>query len=248
MNIARTRFKRDILTEFLAPKNKKSQKVIIFCAGVPGVPHKDEVLDFWSKKGYWSFFPRYRGSWESHGTFLGKSPDKDILDVIEALKKPFKDYWTGTRYKVKANHITVVGSSFGGPAALLASRDKRVNKVIGISPVVDWQAEDKADPLKDLFSLLRDGYGNAYRVRRSNWNKLSQGHFYNPVKVIDKLDPEKILIFHAKDDRVVRHGPVTRFAKTLGCHYTLLKKGGHLSSTMITSKRYYPKVKKFIQT
>lgn len=246
MSICRTRFKNQIVTEFLPPKNKKSGKVMIFCGGVPGVPHKDEVMEFWSEQGYWTFFPRYRGCWESGGSFLAKSPERDVLDVIDSLNRQFKDYWSGSYYKLKAKHITIVGSSFGGPAAILASRDKRVNKVVCLSPVVDWQAEDKADPLNDLYEILRDGYGAAYRVTKTNWNKLAKGNFYNPVKHIKKLNPEKILIFHAKDDKVVRIGPVAKFAYRLGCKFVVLGKGGHLSSSMLMTKRYSSMVMKFI--
>lgn len=247
MGVCRTRFKNQIITEFVPPKNKKSRKVMIFCAGVPGVPHKDEVLEFWASKGYWTFFPRYRGTWESGGTFLSKSPEKDVLDVISELRKSFKDYWSGQRFRVQAKSIVIVGSSFGGPAAILATRDRRVKKAVCISPVVDWIAEDKADPLSHLYTILHEGYGNAYRVSKKNWNKLKGGRFYNPVQHLSKLDPNKIMILHAKNDKVVRPKSVIKFAKDLGCNFTLLKKGGHLSSTMLMEKRYVKKLEKFFK-
>jgi len=221
---------------------------MIFCAGVPGAPYKDDVLDFWAKKGYWTFFPRYRGTWESGGTFLAKSLETDVLDVIEDLSKNrFKDYWGGKTYKVRPEFITVVGSSFGGPAAILASRDERVHKAICISPVVDWIEENKSDPLDQLYSFMKEAYGEAYRLHKGHWNKLLRGHFYNPVKHIEELDGRKIFILHAKDDKIVRFRPVAKFAKNTGAHLLALNRGGHLSSSMLIEKRYYHKVKAFMK-
>ena len=69
MYTLRTRIKKDIVCEFVAPK-KKSNKVIILCGGQPGFPAKKEMLIWLAERGYWAFYPRYRGSWESGGSFL----------------------------------------------------------------------------------------------------------------------------------------------------------------------------------
>ncbi|MCA9408777.1 MAG: prolyl oligopeptidase family serine peptidase [Candidatus Omnitrophica bacterium] len=249
MHIGRTRFKKDIITEFMLPQRKDSRKVMIFCSGVPGSPHKDEVLDFWARKGYWTFFPRYRGTWESGGSFLAHSPHKDLLDVIDGLssKEKFHDFWGGKNHQIKPKKIVIVGSSFGGPAAILASRDPRVDKVVCISPVVDWVAENKADPLDKLYTFLKDAYGGAYRIQKKDWNKLAQGRFYNPVQHLQELDGRKILILHAKDDEIVKAKPVIKFAQQTQSQLVLLNKGGHLSSSMLTLDRYYRKVISFLK-
>jgi len=247
MHIGRTRFKKDIVAEFIAPKNTKSDKVMIFCSGMPSAPYKDDVLEFYSKKGFWTFFPRYRGSWESSGIFLEKSPHIDVLDVIDGLNDKFKDYWGEKTYRVKAKHITVVGTSFGGPAAILATLDKRVNKAIAISPVVDWKSEDKSDPLNNLYDFTKNAYGGSYRLNKKYWNKLSSGKFYNPLHHINELDREKILILHAENDDIVRYKPVAKFVSKLGCEFISFKRGGHLSSTILLNYRYYWRVIKFLQ-
>lgn len=249
MGICRTRFSKDIVTEFLPACRLHSRRVLIFCAGMPGVPGKDETLEFWAKKGYWVFFPRYRGTWESGGNFLAASPEKDILDVVSAIsKKPFRDIWSGRSFRVHPKSVAVIGTSFGGAAAILAARDPRVTRAIAISPVVDWKAEDRADPLEHLYRILREGYGEAYRVSRQNWKKLRTGRFYNPVNHIEELDPAKLLIFHARDDRVVRPGPVSKFARKLGCSFIFLKKGGHLSSSLLSESRYFRRVSSFLKS
>ncbi len=248
MHIGRTRLSQDIITEFCVPKNKKSNKIIIFCSGVPGAPYKDDVLEFWSKKGYWTFFPRYRGTWESGGKFLTRSPHEDILDVIDALEYPFEDYWKHKKYHLKPKTINIVGSSFGGPAAILASRDKRVNKVVCMAPVVDWQKEHKAEPLDALYTLLTDAFGDAYRINKSSWNKLARGNFYNPIKYINELDPKKLMIFHAQDDDIVKYKPVAKFAKKIDCQLISFKRGGHLSSSMLCKYKHYWRVNRFFNT
>ena len=84
----RTRFARDIVTEFLPParalgtRASKRQRAIILCDGMPSIPRKQPLAEFLSSKGYWVFYPRYRGAWESGGLFLERSPHLDILDVI----------------------------------------------------------------------------------------------------------------------------------------------------------------------
>lgn len=247
MNTCRTRFKKDIVTEFIPPKSRRSGKVMIFCSGVPGSPEKDDVLEFYARKGYWTFFPRYRGTWESSGVFLEHSLEIDLLDVIDSLKTSFKDIWTKKTYRVRPRSITVVGSSFGGPAAILATRDPRVDKAVCISPVVDWIEENKSEPLNELYQIVKQGYGEAYRLNKRNWNRLAKGRFYNPAQHISELDGRKIMIFHAKDDDVVRFKPVARFAKQAGCRLVVLNSGGHLSSSMLTQYRYYWKLRSFLQ-
>ena len=247
MNICRTRFRRQILTEFAPPKNKTSGKVIIFASGVPGSPDKDDVLEFWAKKGYWAFFPRYRGTWESHGRFLDRSLEHDLFAVIDGMQKRFKDYWSGKSFCVNPEHITIVGTSFGGAAAILATLDKRVHKAVCMSPVVDWVAEEKNEPLQDLYKFIRQAYGGVYRINKKNWNRLAKGDFYNPLQHIDKLDPSKVMIFHAKNDQIVKYKPVEQFAKQLNCSLISFNEGGHLSSSLLMKKEHYKQVIEFLR-
>lgn len=249
MHTLRTRFAREIITEFLPPSRPtKKQRVIIICGGMPGFPGKKDILQFYSKKGFWSFNPRYRGSWESDGRFLAKSPHLDVLDVIDQLPKGFVDSFSGQKYKVQPDQIFIVGTSFGGPAAILASLDKRVTKVICISPVVDWKVPGKIESIKTLTKFVTDGFGQAYRISKSGWKKLSSGKFYNPVSYITKLDPKKILIIHAKDDDVVTFKPVKEFANKTGAKLITLSRGGHLGSSLLLKPRFYKIFQKFIKS
>ncbi len=248
MHTKRTRFKKDIVCEFLPPQRKtKKQKVIIFCPGMPSSSSKGAVLDFWSKKGFWVFLPRYRGSWESSGSFLKVSPDKDILDVAEGLKKGFSDVYNGQKYKIENPEIYLFASSFGGAAALLCSGSEIIKKVIALSPVVDWTKESKKEPIDWLALFVKEAFGEAYRFSKKDWRKLQTGKFYNPVYEIGKIKKDKVFIIHAKDDDVVLFGPVKNFTKKLGCKSLFLKKGGHLSFSCFLKPSFVKRIDKFLK-
>ncbi len=245
MEIFRTRFKKEIISEFL-PSVKPSKKVVIFCGGMPSYQgKKNELMEFLAKRGYWVFVPRYRGSWESDGSFLKISPHQDIIDILDELPKGFKDLWSGKKYKIKNPQIYLFGVSFGGPAAILASKDKRVKRVVSFSPVIDWQVESKTESMDFMGKFIKEAFGNGYRFAMKNWNKLKSGKFYNPISEINSLDGKKIFIIHAKDDKIVYSKPSEDFAKLTGCKFILLKTGGHLASSSLMVPKFWKKIKSF---
>lgn len=246
MKPLRTRFAKDIVAEFLPP-SKPSKKVIIFLSGMPSVPKLADTLNFYAEKGFWVFHPRYRGSWESDGVFLNKSPEQDALDVISQLSKGFFALENGKKYSVQPTHLYLFGCSFGGPAALLASRDKRVTKVVTLSPVIDWQSESIGEPLDWVLRYAKEAYGNAYRLTTKNWQKLASGKFYNPIRHVSGIKGEKILILQAKDDDSVNFQPAITFSKATGAQLVLLHKGGHFSSSAFSSPKVYAKLRQFLR-
>src|SRR5215467_9096254 len=67
----RTRFKQDIVAEFVDPSRpQKKQKLIILCDGMPSMPNKQPLAEFLAANGFWVIYPRYHGAWESGGEFL----------------------------------------------------------------------------------------------------------------------------------------------------------------------------------
>ena len=247
--IYRARFKQQIIAEFLPPaRPRKRQKVIILCDGMPGIPRKQALMEFLAAKGYWVFYPRYRGSWESGGTFLQQSPHKDILDVIDELPKGVCELAFGERFALKPDEIFVIGGSFGGAAAILASLDERVKKAIANCPVVDWKilaAEERLETSNPNYAAyIREAFGNGYRLSDSNWRKLHGGRFYNPVHHVREINAAKIMMFHAKDDPYVPYKSVKKFADKTGVNLNSFARGGHLSTEMIVQK-YWVRIKKF---
>ncbi len=251
MQMFRTRFRRDILTEFLPPRRRvKRQRVIILCDGMPSIPRKQPLAEFLAAKGYWVFYPRYRGTWESGGDFLERSPRLDIMDVIDGLQREIRELAFGRRFRVRASEIFVIGGSFGGAAAILASLDSRVKKVVANCPVVDWgilRASEKAETSNPSYAAyIRAAFGRGYRLSERNWKKLYTGTFYNPMHHVDEIDASKIMMFHAKDDPNVPYESVVEFAQRTGAKLKLLRRGGHLSTDMIVRK-YWAEIKAFFE-
>jgi len=245
----RTRFKNEIVAEFLPPARiRKTDRVIILCDGMPSVPRKQPLSEFLSRKGFWVFYPRYRGAWESAGEFLQKSPHQDILDVIDELPKGVKESAFDQTFSLSPKEIFVIGGSFGGAAALLSSLDTRVKRVIANCPVVDWSILSqslKAETSNPSYAAyIREAFGLAYRLTDRNWAKLQTGTFYNPTHHAAEMDPAKIMMFHAKDDPYVPWRSVEGFARRTGGKLKLLASGGHLRTEFIVQK-YWPQIERF---
>ncbi len=246
----RTRFAKDIVTEFLPPvRPRKRQRVIVLCDGMPGIPRKKPLAEWLAKEGYWVFYPRYRGAWESGGEFLARSPHEDILDVIEGLKQPIREAAFGERFEVKPDEIFIIGGSFGGAAAILCSLDPRVKRVIANCPVVDWSILRnalKAETSNPSYAAyIREAFGKAYRLSEKNWKKLYGGTFFSPIHHADEIEPSKIMMFHAKDDPSVPWRSVESFARKTGVKLKLLARGGHLKTEFVV-QNFWPEIKKFL--
>lgn len=248
----RTRFEKEIVAEFLPPaRSSKRQEVIIVCDGMPSMPRKQPLVEFLSGKGYWVFYPRWRGAWESGGQFLERSPHEDILDIVGELPRGFQELAFGRKFRCSPGKIFVIGGSFGGAAAILSSLDQRITKVIANCPVVDWailRKEQKKETSNPSYpAYIRAAFGNGYRLSAENWNKLHGGVFYNPAHHVKELTPSKILIFHAKDDPYIPWKVVDSFARRAGIRLKLFSRGGHLKTEYVVRK-YWPAIKNFLDS
>ena len=207
-------------------------------------------MAFLAKQGYWVFYPRYRGAWESGGKFLQRPPHEDILDVIGELPTGIREIAFGKKFNLEPDEIFVIGGSFGGATAILSSLDQRVKRVIANCPVVDWSilaAEEKAETSNPNYAAyIREAFGNGYRLSDKNWRKLRSGKFFNPMTHVKEVDPKKIMMFHAKDDPYIPYKTVMKFAKQTGSKLFLLQRGGHVSTEYIVQK-YWKRIKTFFE-
>ena len=245
----RTRFKKDIVAEFLPPsRSSAKQKVIILCDGMPSVPRKQPLAAFLAAHGYWVFYPRYRGTWESGGQFLAHAPHEDVLHVIDELPKGVTELAFGKRFPLKPDEFFLIGGSFGGAVALLASRDSRVKKVVANCPVVDWSILSREERLEtsnpSYAAYIREAFGAGYRLSDRNWRKLRAGTFFNPAHHIHELTPSKIIMFHALDDPYIPYGMVKKFAEKTGISLNSLRRGGHVKTEYVVRK-YWTTIRKF---
>ena len=245
MRLKRGLFANEIVAEFLPPV-RPSNRVVVLCDGLPSTPGKASVVKWFSQKGYWCFNLRYRGTWESRGTFLDHEPAQDIFDVVEALPQGFTSIWTKETFSVDPDFVAVVGASFGGTAALMAALDDRIDKVVALSPVVDWTDESEDEPMDWLGEVIAQGYGGAIRVAPEDWARLSRGELYQPAAHSDQFDPHKLFIVHAQDDKIVHIGPTLELIEKTGCKGKILKRGGHFSSHALTKWPLSWQVQRFL--
>lgn len=234
----RTRFKDEIVAEFLPPvRARKKSRVIILCDGMPSIPRKQGLCEFLAGQGFWVVYPRWRGAWESGGEFLLRSPHLDILDVVGELPRGLTEIAFGRRFALTPDEIFVIGGSFGGAAAILASLDARVNKVVANCPVTDWAILDRAEKTEtsneNYAAYIRAAFGNAYRLSDANWRELGKGKFYSPWARRAEITAAKVLMFHAKDDPHVPYAGSVRFARETGVRLRTVARGGHLSTEWV---------------
>lgn len=242
----RTRFALDIVSEFWMPK-KPSRKAVIILDGCPTVPSKKRVGEFFAKKGYWVFHPRYRGSWESDGVFLAESPEEDALLVAEALNSGFMNVYDGLEYLLDISEIIIVGASFGGTAAILSLKYPLISKVIALSPVIDWKAHSEAEPFDYFTYMVEEGFGEAYRTEMNAWKRLKSGKFFSPKHDANQIDTSRLFIVHALDDKVVPVTPLKEFSAKKKFKPLYIKKGGHFSTSSIMEKELWTKVSMFLK-
>ena len=248
----RTRFKREIVAEFLPPSRpRKKQKLIILCDGMPSIPRKQPLSEFLAAKGFWVIYPRYRGAWESGGEFLAKSPHEDILDVLDELPKELEEIAFGQRFRLAPHQVFVIGGSFGGAAAILSSLDRRVTRVVANCPVVDWGILDKAEKAEtskqNYAEYIRGAFGNAYRLSDVNWKKLRSGTYYNPWHHRNEIGGSKVMMFHAQDDPNVPYERTRQFAELTDAALKSINKGGHISTDYVVRK-FWAQIKRFFDS
>lgn len=242
----RTIFAGDIVAEYWMPK-KASGRAVIICDGAPSVPSKKKLAEFFARKGYWVFHMRYRGTWESRGEFLKKSPVRDVEDVVTGLPLGFTDVYTGTTYYLDIREVVLVGASFAGPAVILGSRMPEVTKSIAIAPVVDFRVETKEEPFAVFVHQLTNGFPGAYRTEKKNFKKLLTKQFYSPVDLAHLIDGKKLFLIHACDDPSVSYKPTKALAKKTHATYVEYKKGGHLSSSLVMDKVLWRRIEAFLK-
>lgn len=249
-HLIRTRLAKQIIAEVAMPE-RQSGKVAIVVSGLPTTPPRRDVLDFLATKGYVVFSIRYRGTWESEGYFLQKSPKQDVKDAIDDIvkSKSFLNLETREKVKIQVRRIHLFGGSFGGPAVLLNSAHKSVDKAVAIAPVIDWQGLGPAEPFNFFVRFTQDGYGDAYRLKQqSDWQKLLQPNFYNPVTDTQFIDPKKCFIIHNKDDVNILFKPVEEFVEKHAIEHYFKPRGGHIGTSSLPRLFFWHKIERFLRS
>ena len=219
----------DVVFEFLSSK-KMSKNFVVLCEGIPSVPNRRELMQRLSDAGWNVLYPRYRGTWESAGNFLERSPQEDIQQLCRALRVGL----TIQKTIYQAEKISLLGSSFGGGVALSLANDRYIDRVIALSPVVDFAASK--DLLLSLQEYLQNQYPGAYRFSSSDWMRLSDGELLKPIEHIDAVSSQKIRVFAGSQDSEILLADLQRFCERVNVLLVSYEDQSHLSFSKLTGR------------
>lgn len=236
MIIYRTKL-NGLIAEFAFLEGLMPTQAVILCDGLPSAPYRKETIESLAKQGFLVFYPHYRGTWESEGEFLLKSPVEDVKLVVESIKSGhIQELFADRIFDFQIDKIYLIGVSFGGSVVLSASSLQGINKVISFCPVVNFRTFGTKYPEQDLRHMgdfMKVAFTNGYRFDSTNWNKLLEGSILDPVGSVEKTDPKNIIIVQCEDDTTVNYHPVVEFAEKFGIQCKLLPTGGHFSFSKI---------------
>jgi len=187
----------------------RNADVVIILPGFPGRNDYNEIIEVFFERGYHVFVPRYRGSYQSSGTFLSKSPVDDLTMFTRNLRKgSAKSLWDMKKHNFKINKIILVASSFGGAVASgLVAKEPGFSHLILASPVWDFAKHNEngdEQDLEHLTSFVKRAYKNCYRLSFDNLrNRAMKFKDINPVNYIHGLIDFPVLVLHDPNDKVV---------------------------------------------
>jgi esterase/lipase len=187
----------------------RTADAIIILPGFPGRNDFGELIELFYDRGYHVFVPRYRGSYQSSGSFLSKSPVDDIIMFARNLDKSFaKDLWDMKKKIFKINKKIIIASSFGGAIACgLIAKYPSFSHLILAAPIWDFAKHNENNDEQDLRHMaefVKRAYKNCYRL---NFNdiikKLSKFKELSPEYYYPKLKDFPVLVFHDPNDKIV---------------------------------------------
>lgn len=227
----------EVLCEIGLPKGRVRGS-LIYCPGLPSAPKYPHLLEHLNAEGFIGVALRYRGTWESSGCFLRRSPVEDVRSVLRMLKRgSFTELATGKRVHFNAGPISIIGSSFGGYVALEAMKRLGIERGLLLAPVIrnseigngEYEEEDSTW----LRRFILHAFPNVYRPSRGGYERLITDAFGDGYD-LRGLEGKQLLIFHSRDDTVININRSRRFVRECrekGVRATLreLRRGHHIS-------------------
>jgi esterase/lipase len=200
-------------------------EIIVECPGCPSIPYIKKNKKY-ALHGYAYILPRYRGTWESYGTFLKENPLNDIELILKALRKTITTQ-LGKIVDLRRIPIIIMASSLGGSIAL--SVDSRViSKKIILNPVISYRKlgeRSGEESFDDFVKFIRTNYPRVYVVDK-DISAEKMDFWLTPP-----LEQKAIaLLIGLNDDQVDPKHTLAYMEKVKGEHKKILKlEEGHLS-------------------
>ncbi len=222
--------KNGIFFEYLIPKNKTGKiPFIILCEGLPAKPCQNKLMNILVDLGYGVLYPRYGGTWESEGVFLERKPGEEISYLAEKLLNGL--VLGGTN--ITAKKITLIATSFGASVALSIAENKNINKIIALSPILNFKNLPSLDSLR---KFLQKMYSTTYRFTASTWENLASGECVPSASSVNKKSVSKIFLFGGYEDKEISPIELMTWGKKIGISSCLYKNMGHLSFSKVKGK------------
>lgn len=186
----------------------RTADAVIILPGFPGRNDYNDLIRVFFERGYHVFVPRYRGSYQSSGSFLSKNPVDDLILFTKNLDKGFaKSLWDNKKQGFKINKKIIVASGFSGPIACgLAAKHPEFSHLILASPIWDYQKHNTLGDEQDLqqfTDFAKRAYKNCYRIPFADiLKKLGKFKELSPDYYIPKLGLP-ILVMHDPNDKIV---------------------------------------------
>lgn len=207
-----TSFMGDI---YLKSHNIGSNKLAIIASGCPSDYDENEMILFLNIRGYDVASFHYTATGKSKGIKF-RPPQDDLADIINHYKKNYE-------------RILVIGNSYGGYAALALNKHAlpNVDKVIAISPVIDFRQVQSIETLPNYLAVHQPGW---YRFEEQQFS----GFIQNFPK-IDKDYLDKATILHGEFDEQIKLGDIKNFCQTSKAALKILN-SKHLSLNRLTKE------------
>lgn len=190
-----------------------SDKIAIIASGCPSDYDEKEMIHFLHIRKYNVVTFHYTATGKSTGNKF-YPPQDDLFVVIKNYKKHFKK-------------ILVIGNSYGGYAALALKNNVRikVDKIIAISPVIDFE---KVKNISTLPKYLSSNHPGWYRFKQKELASFIQ----NTPK-LDNTHPLETFIIHGEFDNQINIHDVQTYCEAASSQLTVLN-AGHLSLNRLT--------------
>jgi predicted nucleotidyltransferase len=218
-----------IFLEYLLPSGSQPSSFAILCDGLPSRPYQNQLMNILAGLGYGVMYPRYRGTWESEGTFLETKPSEDISYLAKRLREGM-DFGGLT---IKASHISLLATSFGASVALSTSHDANIDQIIALSPVLNFESFSHLSSLK---TFLRKMYLSVYRFDDFGWNELAKGNAVPSALSVNKFFAAKIFLFGGREDKEIISRDLEAWGNNFGIPTIIYPEMGHLSFSMLKGK------------
>ncbi len=196
---------------------------IIYCPGLPQYVSKyHPIVRAAERTGVNLFVPRYRGTWESDGTFSVASSVQTVDAIIRLVKEGHASELFSHQHVVwTCERVILIGFSYGALPALLSK--EHTNRIALIAPFTNTIMHEENYPgdLHRTLEFLRRGYPHVYR--------FEDDKFLTELSHIEYPDVrDNLVVIYGAEDQTVSNDEIEWLRGKYNANIQRIK-GGHSS-------------------